>query len=140
MSFGEGAPEPAWLREEVVRAIHRRQLAEHGGAEGVRDEGLLASALARPRQLQAYGNPPPDLAALAAAYAVGIARNHPFVDGNKRTAYVACRTFLLLNGHDLEASKQEKYRTFLGLAAGEVSEEALAHWLRERLAVVNQPP
>jgi death-on-curing protein len=131
MSVSRRGAGPVWLREDVVRAIHRRQLAEHGGAEGVRDEGLLSSALARPLQLQAYGEPPPDLPALAAAYAAGIARNHPFADGNKRTAYVACRTVLLLNGLDLSASKEEKYRTFLALAAGTLSEEALAGWLRE---------
>lgn len=82
-----------WLIEETLRAIHKRQIAEHGGSDGLRDEGLLSSALARPKNLLAYGEPPPDLASLAAAYAYGIARNHPFVDGNKRTALVAARTF-----------------------------------------------
>lgn len=131
------AEEPVWLREDVVRAIHRRQLAEHGGAEGVRDEGLLLSALARPRNLLAYADPavapPPDVAALAAAYAFGISRNHPFVDGNKRTALVTARSFLVLNGADLVATQEEKYVTFLGLAEGRVSEEALAAWVRSHL-------
>ncbi|MES2460133.1 MAG: type II toxin-antitoxin system death-on-curing family toxin, partial [Armatimonadota bacterium] len=101
--------EPIWLREDVVLAIHRRQLAEHGGSEGVRDSGLLSSALARPQNLLAYGEPTPDLPSLAAAYAFGIVRNHPFVDGNKRTGYVVCRTFLIINGQDITASQQEKY-------------------------------
>lgn len=131
--------EPIWLRDDVVRAVHRRQLAEHGGSEGVRDPGLLDSALARPKNLLAYSQDAPDLAALAATYAWGLARNHPFVDGNKRTAYVVCRTFLQLNGKDLEAPKEEKYLVFLRLAAGEVSEEELAAWLRDRL-IASRPP
>jgi len=125
--------EPIWVREDVVLAIHRRQLAEHGGSDGVRDGGLLSSALARPKNLVAYGEPAPDAAALAASYAYGIAKNHPFVDGNKRTALVVARTFLLLNGLDLSASQEEKYRTFLSLAEGRLSEEDLAEWLRQRL-------
>lgn len=124
--------EPVWVRDDVVLAIHRRQLAEHGGATGVRDEGLLASALAKPKNLLAYSEEPPDLAALAASYASGIVRNHPFVDGNKRTAYVVCRTFLLLNGRDLSATSEEKYLTFLKLAEGALSESELAGWIRER--------
>ena len=122
-----------WLLEEAVTAIHHRQIAEHGGGEGLRDEGLLSSALARPKNLQAYGEAPPDLASLAAAYAYGIARNHPFVDGNKRTALVAARTFLILNGVDLEATQDDKVLTFLNLADGAISEEELADWIRERI-------
>ena len=122
-----------WLLEETLRAIHHRQIAEHGGSEGLRDEGLLSSALARPQNLLAYGEPPPDLAALAAAYAYGIARDHPFVDGNKRTALVAMRTFLLLNGVDLDASQDEKYITFVQLAQGTIVEEQLADWIRKRI-------
>ncbi len=114
-------------------AIHRRQLAEHGGGEGIRDPGLLASALARPRNLIAYSESALDLAALAASYAWGIARNHPFVDGNKRTAYVVCRTFLRLNGRDLSATHEEKFLTFLQLAEGRLSEQGLAQWLRDHL-------
>jgi death on curing protein len=126
---------PVWIREDVVLAIHRRQLAEHGGGEGVRDLGLLDSALARPKNLVAYSDSQdgPDLATLAASYAWGLARNHPFVDGNKRTAYVVCRTFILLNGRDLEASPEEKYLTFLRLAEGRISEEELASWIRNHL-------
>lgn len=122
-----------WVREDVVLAVHLRQLAEHGGGEGIRDEGLLQSALARPQNLLAYGSPPPDLADLAAAYAYGIARNHPFVDGNKRTALIVARLFLLLNGMDLAATQEEKYSTFLALAADELSEEDLAIWVRAYL-------
>jgi death on curing protein len=122
-----------WLLEETLTAIHHRQIAEHGGSEGLRDEGLLSSALARPQNLLAYGEPPPDLAALAAAYAHGIARNHPFVDGNKRTALVAARTFLLLNAVDLDATQDDKVLTFLALAEGAISEEELADWIRKRI-------
>lgn len=124
---------PVWVRDDVVRAVHLRQLAEHGGAEGIRDEGLLASALARPKNLLAYSDEEPDLSALAASYAFGIARNHPFVDGNKRTAFVVCRTFLKLNGHDLDASQEDKYLTFLKLAEGKLTEDELADWIRMHL-------
>jgi death-on-curing protein len=122
-----------WLLEETVIAIHQRQISEHGGIEGLRDEGLLSSALARPQNLLDYAQPRPDLAALAAAYAYGIARDHPFADGNKRTALVAARTFLLLNGVNLEASQDEKYLTFFQLAQGTVTEEQLADWIRKRI-------
>ena len=123
--------EPIWIRDDLVLAIHRRQLAEHGGGSGIRDQGLLASALARPRNLAAYSDDEPDLAALAASYAYGIVRNHPFVDGNKRVGYVICRTFLELNGRHLDASREEKYRTFLQLAEGRLLEGELAEWLRD---------
>ena len=122
-----------WLLEETIVAIHHRQISEHGGSEGLRDEGLLASALARPQNFLAYAQPPPDLAALAAAYAYGIARDHPFVDGNKRTALVAVRTFILLNGVNLQANQDEKYLTFLQLAQGTLMEEQLADWIRKRI-------
>ena len=126
-------PKIVWLLEETLTAIHHRQIAEHGGSEGLRDEGLLLSALARPQNLLAYGEPAPDLASLAAAYAYGIARNHPFVDGNKRTALVAARTFLILNGVDVEATQDDKVLTFLNLAEGAISEEELADWIRKRI-------
>jgi len=126
-------PEPIWVRDDVVQAIHWRQLAEHGGEPGVRDKGLLSSALARPKNLLAYAEREPDLAALAAAYAFGITKNHPFLDGNKRTAYVVCRTFLKLNRCDIEASREEKYLTFLQVADGTLTEERLASWLRDHL-------
>lgn len=121
--------DPIWISSELAVAIHKRQLAEHGGADGVRDMGLLESALGRARHLFAYTDPTPDIPALAASYAFGIARNHAFIDGNKRTAYVVCRTFLLLNGLDLTASKEERYQAFLDLAAGALTEEQLAAWL-----------
>jgi len=120
-----------WVALEVAHAAHREQLAEHGGADGIRDAGLLESALARPLQIAAYGRP--DLAALAAAYAFGIARNHPFVDGNKRTAAVVSETFLALNGTDLTASDAELVVAFVALAAGELTEEELADWFREHI-------
>ena len=121
-----------WVTLAVAEAIHAEQLAEHGGGEGVRDAGLLASAMARPHNLASYGDP--DVAALAAAYAYGIARNHPFVDGNKRTAAVISETFLMLNGHALTASDAELVVAILALAAGELSEEELADWLRAHIA------
>lgn len=124
---------PRWLREAVVLAIHEAQLAEHGGPAGVRDASLTESALARPRQLQAYGQPAPDIAALAAAYGYGLARNPPFVDGNKRTALVVMETFLALNHWQLDASNVECVQQILMLAGGELDEAALADWLRPRL-------
>lgn len=133
-----GQADVVWVREDVVFAVHLRQLAEHGGREGIRGEGLLKSALARPQNLLAYGAPTPDLADLAAAYAYGIARNHPFVDGNKRTALIVARLFLLLNGVNLVATQEEKYSTFLALAAGELEEEELADWLRAHLDSVSK--
>ena len=120
-----------WIREDVILALHDRQLAEHGGPSGVRNEGGLSSALARPANLEAYGDP--DAAALAAAYAMGIARNHPFIDGNKRTAWVAARLFLELNGFDIQYTDQDAIGIMLSLAAGEVTEETLAEWFRARV-------
>lgn len=122
-----------WLEKALAPAIHDRQLAEHGGTAGVRDEGLLESALARPQQLHAYGDPAPDLADLAAALAYGLARNHPFLDGNKRTAAVACETFLELNRATLEADDLELYPLYLALAEGKLGEREFADWLRDRL-------
>jgi len=122
-----------WIEKALVLAIHERQIAEHGGTDGVRDEGLLESALARPQQLHAYGDPAPDLADLAAALGYGLARNHPFLDGNKRTAHVAYRTFLALNGAELVATDEEKYLTMLTLAEGKLAERDFAAWLRERV-------
>jgi death-on-curing protein len=121
-----------WVRDSVALAAHAEQLAEHGGDDGVRDEGALESAMARPRNMANYGNP--DAAALAAAYAFGIARNHPFVDGNKRTAAVVSETFLAFNGYSLTASDAELVVAFVALAAGELSEEELADWFRAHLA------
>lgn len=125
--------DPIWISEAFALAVHNRQLAEHGGIEGVRDQGLLQSALARPRHLFAYTDPTPDLATLAAAYAFGIAKNHPFGDGNKRTAAVVCESFIEFNGHVLDATDLELFPMFLGLADGTVSESEPADWLRPRL-------
>jgi death-on-curing protein len=125
-----------WVIKSSVLAMHREQVAEHGGTDGIRDEGLLDSALARPQNLLAYGEDI-DVGALAASYAFGIAKNHPFLDGNKRTALVVAITFLNLNGFDFEAPPSETYAQFLGLAEGIVSEEDLAAWLRLRLYSAN---
>jgi len=118
-----------WLREDVLYAVHDAQLAEHGGLSGVRDPALLASALARPENLAAYGNP--DIAALAASYGYGIARNHPFIDGNKRTAFVAVELFLLLNNTQLVADDVSCVLTMLAVAAGEIDEATFASWIRD---------
>ncbi len=122
-----------WLQPGLVEAMHLRQLAEHGGASGLRDTGLLETALAKPLQWVSYGDPPPDLAALAAAYGFGIAHLHPFVDGNKRTSLVATLAFLRINGFDIKATPEERYLIWIVLAAGTLSEESLATWLRERM-------
>lgn len=121
-----------WLEPSVLRAVHQEQLAEHGGAPEVRRLGLLDSAIARPRQLAQYGSP--DVAALAAAYGFGIARNHPFVDGNKRTAFVAVELFLALNGYGLDADDASCVLSMVALASGDLSEDAFATWIRSRLA------
>ena len=125
-------PVPRFLSAEVARAVHDRQLAEHGGLAGVKDDGLLQSAIARPINKHSYGET--DLCALAAAYAFGIARNHPFADGNKRTAWVMARVFLKLNNITIVFDKADATRTMLSLAAGDLSEEALAQWLRRHVA------
>ena len=120
-----------WIESAIVQAVHDRQLSEHGGAEGVRDQGALESAIARPQNLAAYGEP--DAAALAAAYAFGIARNHPFVDGNKRSAWVTARLFLAANNRKLSFDRDNATMTVQILAAGELSEDELADWLRQRI-------
>lgn len=117
-----------YIKESTAIAIHEEQLMEHGGGHGIRDIGLLQSALARPENLAAYGEP--DVYQMAASYAYGIAKNHPFIDGNKRTAFVVMEVFLLLNGAELTASDADCVTTFLALAAGDLSEEGLVEWLR----------
>jgi death on curing protein len=117
-----------WLSKRAVLAIHTEQLAEHGGAPGIRDEGLLDSALARARHRAAYAQP--DAADLAAAYGYGIVSNHPLVDGNRRTGFVAAATFLLLNGRAFEAAEGDVVTTFEQLAAGELTKQRLADWFR----------
>jgi death on curing protein len=118
-----------WLDPDVLRAVHEEQLAEHGGASGTRDNGVFESAPARPRHLAAYRKP--DAADLAAAYGFGLARNHPFVDGNKRTAFVAVELFLDLNGFNLMATDADSVLTMLAVAAGQMDEAAFARWLRQ---------
>jgi death-on-curing protein len=119
--------EPVWIDLEVVLAIHDEQLAEHGGQAGVRDRGLLESAMARPQNQFAYGEH--SLARLAAGYAFGVSRNHPFLDGNKRTSLVVAELFLEVNGCELFATNAECVMTFLQLAAGELTEEQPAEWM-----------
>lgn len=120
--------EPAWVLRSVIEAVHDAQLAEHGGAPGLRDSGLLDSALARPMNLHAYGEA--DVIVLAAAYASAIIRNHPFVDGNKRSAFLAAYVFLRLNGFDLIADEVEATTAILSLASGATTEADFASWLR----------
>ncbi|MCB2074991.1 MAG: type II toxin-antitoxin system death-on-curing family toxin [Novosphingobium sp.] len=124
--------EPAWVKEAVALAVHDRQLAEHGGGVGVRDRGGLNSALARPRNR--WENGEDDLAVLAAAYAFGIVRNHPFVDGNKRSGWVVANLFLELNGSGLAFNEVEAIGVVESLAAGDLTEDELADWFREKIA------
>ncbi len=123
--------EPEWLSLDIALAVHDRQLAEHGGPTGVRDQGMLESALARPLNQWTYGED--DRCALAAAYAYGIARNHPFTDGSKRTAWVFARLFLMLNGQTLSFTPRMAIDVVLALAAGELGEDELADWFRQHL-------
>jgi len=120
--------EPIWIQQRMVIHAHEESLVEHGGPSGIRDIGMLESALARPKNLFAYAETEPSLQRMAAAYAFGIASNHPFVDGNKRTALIASLAFLKLNGLVVTADKADRYLTFYGLAAGTVSEDELAEW------------
>lgn len=127
--------EPVWIRQDVVLAMHEEALKEHGGPEGVRDLGLLESALARAKNLFAYSEEAPSLSRLAAAYAKGIIANHPFVDGNKRTAFTVSLTFLLLNGLTVAAPKEDRVLTFWGVAEGSVTEDQLAAWFERNTAL-----
>jgi death-on-curing protein len=120
-----------WIASDVAAAVHERQLAEHGGPSGLRDPGALESALARPKNLAAYGDP--DAASLAAAYAFGIARDHAFIDGNKRSAWVIARLFLSANAVAFSFQREEAIATMLVLAAGELTEDELADWFRQRI-------
>lgn len=131
MTADKTCREPEWLPIDLALAVHDRQLAEHGGPVGVRNAAGLDSALARPINQWAYGEN--DLCALAAAYAYGIARNHPFTDGNKRTAWVFARLFLRLNGQTIAFSARDAIAAMQSLAAGELSEGELADWFRDRL-------
>jgi len=118
-----------WLDASVLLAVHDEQLVEHGGIRGVRDNGMFESALGKPQNLAAYGEP--DFAELAAAYGLGLAKNHPFLDGNKRTAFVAVELFLRLNGYDLVADDATCVLTMLAVAAGEIDEQNFAGWIRK---------
>lgn len=125
--------EPAWLTRLVVDAIHHDQIREHGGRPGVRDDNILESALARPRQKWHYGGPV-DWPALAAAYAFALVRNHPYFDGNKRTGFLAMVTFLGINGHDFEATDAEVVAEIVALADGSVTEAELTTWIRRHMS------
>lgn len=125
--------EPLWISIEMALEMHSRQIARYGGSDGVRDLGLLDSALTRPRNLFLYEGPVP-MARLAASYCFGISRNHPFIDGNKRVSFVAARGFLLANGCNIHATEDEKVETMLALASGEMAEEALADWFAAHAA------
>ena len=118
-----------WVSKQALLLLHNESLSEHGGGAGMRDEGLLDSALARPLNLAAYGEP--DVAALAASYGLGLAKNHAFVDGNKRAAFLAVGLFLYLNGYRLDATQADATLTVMGLAAGDIDEAAFAAWLRQ---------
>ncbi|MGL5116584.1 MAG: type II toxin-antitoxin system death-on-curing family toxin [Beijerinckiaceae bacterium] len=126
-----------WLDREIILAIHEEQLAQHGGGVGIRDEGLIDSALARPRNLAAYESDA-DIALLAASIAFGIAKNHPLIDGNKRTAYVAMELFLIDHGVLLTAEDGDAVLTFLALASGEIGEAELARWIRPNCVVLEE--
>ena len=132
--MAEPRAEPVWLDSRIAYAVHDRQLAEHGGGGGLRDAGALESALARPINRWKYGED--ELAQLAAAYAFGIARNHPFIDGNKRTAWIMARLFLLANAVEIAFDKVDATNTMIALAAGELSEDELADWFRHRVVAV----
>ena len=126
--------EPLWMEVPDAVIAHDLEIAAHGGSAGIRDAGLLESALARPRNIWAYAESTPSLTVLAAAYAFGISSNHPFVDGNKRTALVVSFGFLDVNGYEVIASQEDAYLTFLGLAAGEITEGQLAEWFQRNTA------
>jgi death-on-curing protein len=120
--------EPEWVNSDVIEAFHLEQIREHGGLHGIRDQSLLESAIERPRQLWAYSNP--DLCDMATAYAFGIANNHPYLDGSKRTAAITCELFLLLNGLEFTVGEVAKYPHFLAVASGDHTQESFAEWLR----------
>ena len=125
--------EPIWSNLRVIKAFHDRQINEHGGLPGLRDEGLLLSVLLRPENSYHYSDPKPDVAELAAAYGFWLAKNHSFNDANKRTALIAIRLFLKLNGYDLAAWPEGMYRTIIRVAANDISEDELAQWIRKNL-------
>ena len=125
--------EPIWINVRVIKAFHDRQINEHGGLPGLGDEELFLSALSRPKNAYHYSDQKPDVAELAAAYGFGLAKNHPFNDANKRTALIAMRLFLKLNGYDLAALPEDKYKTIIYVAASDITEDELAQWIRKNL-------
>ena len=125
--------EPIWINLRVIKAFHDRQINEHGGLPGLGDEELFLSALLRPENAYHYSDRKPDVAELAAAYGFGLAKNQPFNDSNKRTALIAMRLFLKLNGYDLAASPEDKYKTIIYVAASDITEDELAQWIRKNL-------
>lgn len=127
--------EPTWILKSIALAIHNEQLSEHNGQSGIRDITLLESALARPQNLYAYQNP--TIFELAASYAYGIIKNHPFIDGNKRSSFVVSLLFLELNGYELITSREEKVTTFLKLASDSLTEQELADWFKENCCPIN---
>lgn len=135
MSSPADPPDYVWPQLTAVLAIHDEQIAEHGGSAGLRDGGLLESALERPKFYLSFADPPPDIAQLAAILAHGLAANHPFVDGNKRVSAVTAETFLELNGYTLTANDADIVATWLALADGQIDEDMLADWYRERIAL-----
>ena len=130
--------EPICINLRVIKAFHDRQINEHGGLPELRDEGLLLSALSMPENAYHYSDPKPDVAELAAAYGFGLAKNHPFNDANKRTAFIAMRLFLKLNGYDLAALPEDKYKTIIRVAASDMSEDELAQWIRTNLEAIRR--
>ena len=132
--------EPIWVNLRVNKAFHDRQINEHGGLPGLRDEGLLLTALARPENAYHYSDAKPDIAEIAAAYGFRIAKNHPFIDANKRTALIAMRLFLKLNGYDLSNPPEEKYKTIIRVCASKISEDELAKWIRKNLEEIKVKP
>jgi death-on-curing protein len=121
--------DPHWITDEVVRSMHTKLLRRYGGADGLRDESLLASAMARPQQLLNYGDPPPNIFELAASYSYGIVKNHPFIDGNKRTGFMIGYAFLFANGYHLQAPEIEAYKMTVDLASSNITEADYANWL-----------
>jgi death-on-curing protein len=127
-----------WVRADLVYAVHESQLARHGGLDGIHDKNAVESAIARPMQLSTYGEPKPDAADLAAAYAFGLARNHGFSDGNKRTAWVVARVFLADNGINFQFAATDAIRTMEAVTGGLIDEKQLADWFRQRIAPHSQ--
>ena len=128
--------EPVWINLRVIKAFHDRQLNERGRLPGLRDEGLLLSALSRPENAYHYSDPKPDVAELAAAYGFGLAKNDPFNDANKLTALISVRLFLKLNGYNLAAFPEDKYKTIIRVAASDMSEDEFAQWIRKNLEAI----